>query len=147
MTLTAAEALVRSDGRRYILTSRFALISPLSLDPPPVAALQDFQCFRTFVRILTIKPLTAQNARSTHMPHRCSRCRILSNARSPDSGGRRNATAAGPGRASAAAFRAAVELRLASLEREVGELKGRLNGLIFVVLGAVITQVVLRLVA
>jgi hypothetical protein len=53
----------------------------------------------------------------------------------------------GPGRASAAAFRAAVELRLASLEREVGELKGRLNGLIFVVLGAVITQVVLRVFA
>jgi hypothetical protein len=52
-----------------------------------------------------------------------------------------------PGRASAAAFRAAVELRLSSLEREVGDLKGRLNGLIFVVLGAVITQVVLRLVA
>jgi len=52
-----------------------------------------------------------------------------------------------PGRISAAAFRAAVELRLAGLEREVGELKGRLNGLIFVVLGAVIAQVVLRLVA
>jgi hypothetical protein len=47
-------------------------------------------------------------------------------------------------RLSAAAFRAAVELRLANLEREVGDLKGRLNGLIFVVLGAVITQVVLR---
>ena len=45
---------------------------------------------------------------------------------------------------SAAAFRAAVELRLANLEREVGDLKGRLNGLIFVVLGAVISQVVLR---
>lgn len=52
-----------------------------------------------------------------------------------------------PARISAAAFRAAVELRLASLEREVAELKGRLNGLIFVVLGAVITQVVLRLFA
>jgi len=49
-----------------------------------------------------------------------------------------------PSRLSAAAFRAAVELRLANLEREVGDLKGRLNGLIFVVLGAVITQVVLR---
>ena len=49
-----------------------------------------------------------------------------------------------PSRLSAASFRAAVELRLASLEREVGDLKGRLNGLIFVVLGAVITQVVLR---
>ena len=49
-----------------------------------------------------------------------------------------------PSRLSAAAFRAAVELRLANLEREVADLKGRLNGLIFVVLGAVITQVVLR---
>ena len=49
-----------------------------------------------------------------------------------------------PGRVTAAAFRAAVEVRLSNLERELGELKGRVNGLIFVVLGAVITQVVLR---
>jgi len=49
-----------------------------------------------------------------------------------------------PGRLTAGAFRAAVELRLSALERELGELKGRVNGLIFVVLGAVITQVVLR---
>jgi hypothetical protein len=49
-----------------------------------------------------------------------------------------------PSRLSAGAFRASVELRLASLERELTELKGRLNGLIFVVLGAVITQVLLR---
>ncbi len=61
--------------------------------------------------------------------------------RSPDQNGNR------PARISAAAFRAAVELRLTSLEREVGDLKGRLNGLIFVVLGAVITQVVLRVFA
>ena len=47
-------------------------------------------------------------------------------------------------RLSAAGFRTAVELRLANLEREVSDLKSRLNGLIFVVLGAVITQVVLR---
>ena len=52
-----------------------------------------------------------------------------------------------PARISAAAFRAAVEQRLAALERDVGDLKGRINGLIFVVLAAVITQVVLRLVA
>ncbi|HEV8574365.1 MAG TPA: hypothetical protein VGR43_06610, partial [Dehalococcoidia bacterium] len=49
-----------------------------------------------------------------------------------------------PGRQSAAAFRASVEFRMANLERDVGDLKGRINGLIFVVLGAVITQVVLR---
>ncbi len=52
-----------------------------------------------------------------------------------------------PKRSSVAAFRAAVELRLSNLERDVGDLKGRINGLIFVVLGAVIAQVVLRLFA
>jgi len=49
-------------------------------------------------------------------------------------------------RVSAAEFRAAAEQRLRALEREVAEVKGRVNGLIFVVAGAVITQVVLRLV-
>jgi hypothetical protein len=48
-------------------------------------------------------------------------------------------------RVSAAEFRAAAEERLRALEREVAEVKGRVNGLIFVVAGAVITQVVLRL--
>ena len=57
-----------------------------------------------------------------------------------DDGGDRRA------RVSAAEFRAATEERLRSLEREVAEVKGRINGLIFVVAGAVITQVVLRLV-
>ena len=50
------------------------------------------------------------------------------------------------GRISAAEFRAATEQRLRSLEREVAEVKGRVNGLIFVVAGAVVTQVVLRLI-
>ena len=50
------------------------------------------------------------------------------------------------GRISAAAFRAAVQQRLLNLERDVGELKGRLNGLIFVVIGAVIAQLVLRVI-
>jgi hypothetical protein len=58
-----------------------------------------------------------------------------------------NANGAKPGKQPAAAFRASVELRLGNLERDVSELKGRINGLIFVVVGAVITQVVLRLVA
>jgi hypothetical protein len=49
-----------------------------------------------------------------------------------------------PQRLTAAAFRASVELRLANLEREVADLKGRLNGLIFLVIGTVITQVLLR---
>ena len=59
--------------------------------------------------------------------------------RSPDVGGE------APARVSAAEFRAAAEQRLRALEREVAEVKGRVNGLIFVVAGAVITQVVLRL--
>ena len=50
-----------------------------------------------------------------------------------------------PARISAAEFRAATEQRLRSLEREVADVKGRVNGLIFVVAGAVITQVVLKL--
>ena len=48
-------------------------------------------------------------------------------------------------RISTAAFRASVEERLAGLERDAGELRGRINGLIFVVIGAVVTQVVLKL--
>ena len=50
-----------------------------------------------------------------------------------------------PSRITAAAFRAAVELRLSNLERELGDIKGRVNGLIFVVIGAVITQLLLRI--
>jgi len=49
-------------------------------------------------------------------------------------------------RVSAAEFRAAAEQRLRALEGEVAEVKGRVNGLIFVVVGAVMTQIVLRLV-
>ena len=60
--------------------------------------------------------------------------------RAPEAGGGVSA------RVSAAEFRAAAEQRLRALEREVAEVKGRVNGLIFVVAGAVITQVVLRLV-
>lgn len=37
-------------------------------------------------------------------------------------------------------------MRLAAVERDLAELKARVNGLIFVVLGAVVTQVVLKLV-
>lgn len=56
-----------------------------------------------------------------------------------------NRSGAHRGRSSAAAFRAVVEERLRNLEREMGEVKGRINGLIFLVLGAVITQLMLRL--
>ena len=49
-------------------------------------------------------------------------------------------------RMSGMAFRAAVEVRMQSLERDIGDLKSRLNGLIFVVIGAVITQLLLKMV-
>lgn len=61
-------------------------------------------------------------------------------------GRRQDGGGGSPSRISAAEFRAATEERLRSLEREVVEVKGRLNGLIFVVAGAVITQVVLKLI-
>lgn len=47
---------------------------------------------------------------------------------------------------SPAAFRAVVEERLRSLERQLDEVKGRVNGLIFLLVGAVAAQFVLRLV-
>ena len=62
--------------------------------------------------------------------------------------GRRRGTQAGPRgpqQGSAAAFRAAVEERLRALEREMAEVKSRINGLIFLIAGTVATQVILRL--
>jgi len=46
---------------------------------------------------------------------------------------------------SAPAFRALVAERLRTLERDVAEVRTRINGLLFVVAGAVVTQLVLRL--
>ena len=46
----------------------------------------------------------------------------------------------------APAFRAVVAQRLRALERDVAEVRTRVNGLLFVVAGAVVTQLVLRLV-
>ena len=46
---------------------------------------------------------------------------------------------------SAPAFRAIVAQRLEALERDVAEVRARVNGLLFVVAGAVATQVILRL--
>jgi len=62
--------------------------------------------------------------------------------------GRRRSTHTGPRgprQGSAAAFRAAVEERLRALEREMAEVKSRVNGLIFLIAGTVATQVILRL--
>jgi hypothetical protein len=44
-----------------------------------------------------------------------------------------------------ATFRALVDLRLQSLERQLDELKGRINGLLFMLAGAVATQLIMRL--
>jgi hypothetical protein len=43
------------------------------------------------------------------------------------------------------AFRAIVARRLDDLERDVAEVRARINGLLFVVAGAAATQVILRL--
>ncbi len=43
---------------------------------------------------------------------------------------------------SPAAFRAAVDERLRSLERQMDEVKGRINGLLFLVAGTVLTEIV-----
>ena len=51
------------------------------------------------------------------------------------------------GRVSAAAFRAAVEERMRNLERDMGDIKNRVNGLIFLVAGTVITQLLVRVLA
>ncbi len=47
----------------------------------------------------------------------------------------------------APAFRSVVAERLRVLERDVAEVRTRINGLLFVVAGAVVTQVVLRLIS
>ena len=47
----------------------------------------------------------------------------------------------------APAFRVLVAERLRTVERDVAEVRARINGLLFVVAGAVVTQLVLRLVA
>ena len=42
------------------------------------------------------------------------------------------------------AFRARVEERLRNLEQQVSEIKGRVNGLIFLVAGTALTQVIIK---
>ena len=53
------------------------------------------------------------------------------------------AAKAPPGRGSDA-FRARVEERLRNLEQQVSEIKGRVNGLIFLVAGTALTQVIIE---
>lgn len=47
---------------------------------------------------------------------------------------------------SEAAFRAVMEERLRGLEQEIREVKGRVNGLLFLLAGTVLAQFVLRLI-
>jgi hypothetical protein len=49
-----------------------------------------------------------------------------------------------PRRGEAAAFRARVEERLNNLESQLTELKGRINGLLFLIAGTVAAQTLLR---
>jgi vacuolar-type H+-ATPase subunit D/Vma8 len=49
-------------------------------------------------------------------------------------------------RSGSAAFHAVVEERLRNLEKQLDELKGRVNSLIFLIIGVVVTQVILSLV-
>jgi hypothetical protein len=51
------------------------------------------------------------------------------------------------GRVSAAAFEAAMEQRMRNLEQDVSEVKNRVNGLIFLVAGTVVTQVLMKVLA
>ena len=46
---------------------------------------------------------------------------------------------------SAGAFRAVVDERLSNLERQLDELNARVNGLLFLIAGTVVTQIVIRL--
>jgi hypothetical protein len=50
-------------------------------------------------------------------------------------------------RISTATFRAAIGERMRNLESDLGEIKGRVNGLIFLVAAAVITQLLVRVLA
>ncbi len=50
------------------------------------------------------------------------------------------------GAAPVTAFEAVVETRLGRLEADLTELKGRVNGLLFLVAGAVLVQLALRMV-
>jgi len=56
------------------------------------------------------------------------------------SGGAKQTVDIAPG----CAFGAVVDQRLKDMERGLGELKGRVNGLIFVVAGAVLVEIVMR---
>lgn len=73
--------------------------------------------------------------------------RALHRFRSPPADGDPNGSAGRAdvaSRVSTAAFRAAIEERMRNLERDMGDIKNRVNGLIFLVAGTVITQLLVR---
>jgi hypothetical protein len=51
------------------------------------------------------------------------------------------------GRIASAAKEAVMEQRMSNLERDVGEVKNRVNGLIFLVAGTAVTQVLMKVLA
>ncbi len=51
------------------------------------------------------------------------------------------------GRVSTAAFRAAIEERMRNVERDLGDIKNRVTGLICLLAGTVITQLLVRVMA
>ncbi len=73
-----------------------------------------------------------------------SAAKATEGSKPPRRGARR--TGSPDGRMRSAAFHAVVEERLRSLEKQLDEVKGRVNGLIFLIIGVVITQFVLGLV-
>ena len=70
--------------------------------------------------------------------------RALQRFRTPPADGDRVDVA---GRVSTAAFRAAIEERMRNVERDLGDIKNRVTGLIFLLAGTVITQLPVRVMA
>ncbi len=70
--------------------------------------------------------------------------RALQRFRTPPADGDRVDVA---GRVSTAAFRAAIEERMRNVERDMGDIKNRVTGLIFLLAGTVITQLLMRVLA
>ena len=76
--------------------------------------------------------------------------RALQRFRTPQDDGDPNGSVAQvdvAGRVSTAAFRAATGERLRNLERDMADIKNRVNGLIFLVAAAVITQLLVKVLA
>jgi len=70
--------------------------------------------------------------------------RALQRFRTPPADGDRVDVAS---RVSTAAFRAAIEERMRNVERDLGDIKNRVTGLIFLLAGTVITQLLVRVMA